>query len=422
MATDQSFTRLYNKKILPLLSMKDQMLDYLRQLITSAHADMFSADAVLGQTKAAVVTANPAANNKIDIANAAALRGVTGTGYTISVAADDSRLQAVKVPPDAGVSYHVGLEQNAVDAGIETNPRTGEFEYSNYTELLGRVLHPTSVTDNGNGTLTINVNSLFESGKDNSGRSVRVWLKSRTDGGIGPLSASEAVAIQTIAVAFSAPNNTIAVPNLMGQTAASTTAADYWVMSIGPTIQRAAHEDLRTTSGCLFLAAVTSVAAANPIVTTSTTDQRLVKSTLSQIGAEGTISIHGGAFRADAASPTVNQSVTGTTCPADTGGLFLTHSVDVLIGKRITEIRMYVRDDASPASEMSLYFGGTNQAAASLHEFFADSNHSGTEQVLVVNPNVDMVLGESYIIQATGDGQGGNLVLRFVEIDYIPIP
>lgn len=283
MTTDAIRTRLYNKKLLDYGSLRTKWLDYMLTEFRGLHGDAYSSDGVLASVAATVTPAATA--NKINIAPVSALKGVTGNGKKISVLGGDSRLQNVWIPPDAGVVYHVGLEQNDVEDGVEVNPRTGEYEYSQYKEALGRVSNPDSVVDNGNGTLTITVNGLCESGKDYSGRTVRVWLTSRADGGIGPLSPTASVAFQDINITYSAPNNTILVPNLLGQTAASTTASNYKVMLNGPTVKRLGAEDLRNTAGCLFLAAVTSVALSSMIVSCDTTDQTVISQSLAQMGA-----------------------------------------------------------------------------------------------------------------------------------------
>lgn len=277
MATDALVTRLYNKKLLPLDQFKDQFLDYLLGVFRGMAADAYNNDGVFDS--ATPVT--PSGNNAISIAGA--FRGVTGTGYTIDVDALDDRLQAVAIPPDAATVYHVGLEQSLVEVGIEVNPRTGEYEYRSFQELIGRVGTPNLVTDNGNGTITLRVNSLGESGKSYAGRTVRVWLKSRTNSGPGPLAGTEGEAFETLTITYSAPDNSITTAGNFGQDTVSTTASDYVVMLVGPTVMRLAAEDLRTTDGVLFLAAVTSVAAANPIVTIDTTDQNVLPLSLSEI-------------------------------------------------------------------------------------------------------------------------------------------
>ncbi|MGH7340862.1 MAG: hypothetical protein ACREKH_10270, partial [Candidatus Rokuibacteriota bacterium] len=279
MATDQSSARIYNKKIAPLATWKDEFLDYLINQVEDENANNFRIDGVF-DTAVAVVAVG---NNMVNIAAAASARATTGLGKTVKLGAADTRFQNVRVPPDAAVIYGVAIEQQRVDAGIEINPRTGESEYIRFTELPGRLGQPTSVTDNGNGTITFNVNSITESGKDYSGRSVRVWMKSRTDGGIGPFATTEAVGIETRTVAFAATNNTITTVAKFGQGTIDVTAFNYRVLLVGPTVRREGLEDLRNTAGAVFLARVTSVAAGFPVVTISTADQNVIAFSMSDI-------------------------------------------------------------------------------------------------------------------------------------------
>lgn len=81
---------------------------------------------------------------------------------------------------------------------------------------------PTSVVDNGDGTLTINVNTLCDSGVDRSatGDDGQRYVT---------IGCSLTGVEETIAVDFSTPNNTVTTASLLGQTNASTTAADYYV-------------------------------------------------------------------------------------------------------------------------------------------------------------------------------------------------
>lgn len=81
---------------------------------------------------------------------------------------------------------------------------------------------PTSVTDNGDGTLTVNINTLAESGVNRS--------ETGTDGQryvrIG--NANTGVE-ELLPVDYSAPNNTVTTTSVLGQGVVSTTAADYYV-------------------------------------------------------------------------------------------------------------------------------------------------------------------------------------------------
>lgn len=260
MSTDQEFTRIYNKKIMPLSHFKDLFLDFLRQITLDSGKDVHENDGVFGDIKATVEPESGGAFNQIDIARLAAFRAVDGEGRTLIFGAADSRLQDINIPPGAGNIFHVGLEQPDVEAELETNPRTGEAEYSKFKELPGRVGTPDTVVDNG-GSITFRVNSVTESGEDHTSRQIRVWLKSRADGGPGPLTTVEATAFETLTVSFSTPNNEVTTAGVLGQTTVSTTPSDYRIQLVGPTVRRSSTEDLKAATGVFFLAEVTSVAA-----------------------------------------------------------------------------------------------------------------------------------------------------------------
>ena len=81
---------------------------------------------------------------------------------------------------------------------------------------------PTSIVDNGDGTLTININTLGDSGTDRS--------STGADGQRYVIVGSNSTGLEEkIAVSYSAPNNTVTTSSLLGQSSASTTASDYYV-------------------------------------------------------------------------------------------------------------------------------------------------------------------------------------------------
>jgi hypothetical protein len=290
MATDKKKVRIENGRVLAIDLIKDSFLDFLRNELLEVCSAEFSGDATIGAT-AVPITATVAQNNKIDVAKAGGpYKGVTGSGNVIKFASADSRLQAVAIPPGAGDVYSVGLETALLDDDPEANADTGEIQYRTQIESIGRVGTPDLVTDNGDGTLTFRVDSVTSSiGKDHTGRQVRVWLKAKSDGGtVGPCSAVEATAIETRTVSLVSTHNQITTVGDFGQQAArgtrSTTASDYIIALIGPTVKLKATEDLRNTAGCWFMGEVTSVATGNPIVTISQVDQRLASFDLSDLG------------------------------------------------------------------------------------------------------------------------------------------
>lgn len=159
------------------------------------------------------------------------LQGTDGLGNDLVLDAADAN--NIPFPNVDTIPYFVALQRILIpDGTIETNQRTGKQQYRLLEERIGKTADPTGVVDDGDGTMTIDVESLFASGQDHSGRTVKVFLKATQDGGnVGPLSA--ALAVETLTVNSS---NEIETVTALGQTAISTTASDYTVALIGPIV------------------------------------------------------------------------------------------------------------------------------------------------------------------------------------------
>ncbi len=241
--------------------------------------------------------------------------------------ANDARLQGIRIPPSA-VVFSVGLETAEIDEGVETNPRTGELEYRKITEAIGRKRAPTSVTYSSP-TLSMVVDSLFDGAgptpKDHTGRKVRVWLKSTQDGGlVGPKSSIEAVAFEELTVSY-VGNNKITLAGKLGQDTGtpSTTASDYWVQIVGPTVTTKTVEDLISTSGAVFLAEVTGVGGVGGVIpggNIATAAQRIIAFSLADTSdvlrrdSHGFVKVRVKADASDAEEPQLEvQNFAGTT-------------------------------------------------------------------------------------------------------------
>lgn len=280
MSTDQEYTRLYNKKIMPLDHMKDKFLDYLLAGMRSDVLGLiFRNDGTFDTLVAVAPSASP---NKISISFGVPWSATDGRGKALKFLSGETRLANIRIPEGLGDVYHVGVEQADVEKGVGVNPRTGQMEYESFIELPGRVGQPDTVIDNGDGTITFIVNTLMAGGTifNHADRKVRCWLKSKSDGGIGPVTAIEADAIQEPTVLFIGFQNFVTVNNRMGQADGfvSTNPADYRLQAIGPTVRKMSVEDLRNTPGCVFLAQVTSENFGNPILVgdIDETDQNVI--------------------------------------------------------------------------------------------------------------------------------------------------
>lgn len=115
---------------------------------------------------------------------------------------------------------------NAMGNGANPLGKTGipipQIEASRYGTEGYAGMAPTSIVDNGDGTLTINVNTLAGAGVDRS--------STGADGQRYVTVGCVATGVEeTIAIDYSAPNNSVDTASLLGQTVASTTASDYYV-------------------------------------------------------------------------------------------------------------------------------------------------------------------------------------------------
>jgi len=271
MATGDKKVYIFNKRIMSLEDFRDRFLGFLDGVAKSALGRVFRTDGAFDT--AITVTASVSAN-KVDVAAASAFSATDGLGNVLEGTAATSSLQGVKIPPDAGAAivYYLGLKYESVPRGIVTNPKTQVYEYDYLEDTIGVLGVPNTVAVEGDG-LRITVNSLTESDYDHSGRTVRVWLKSVTDSGIGPQSPDAAVAFEEVAVEYDAGDNTILTTGTLGQLTPSTDSSLYQVLLIGPKVVRSTVEDLRTAEGIFFVAAITAAATGDPITVISHTDQ-----------------------------------------------------------------------------------------------------------------------------------------------------
>lgn len=199
--------------------------------------------------------------------------GTDGEGHILDLSSSTDDGSNTPFENANTIVYHVALAYIERPKGLDINPRTGQPEYGGNLEDVGVKADPSSVTDNGS-NLTINVNSVLESGVDHSGRSVVVYLKT-------PQGTSEGAALETVVVSYAAPNNTITTTGLLGQSTPSTTPADYEIVALGPMVRR--NTDLSAVNGILYLGTVTGGGATNPPDSSDTSGQTLIDSTLSNL-------------------------------------------------------------------------------------------------------------------------------------------
>lgn len=119
-----------------------------------------------------------------------------------------------------GLLNALGTQANPLGKPGVVVPQIEDDRYGSEEGYEG--IAPTSITDNGDGTLTINVNSLADSGVDRSatGPDGQRYVT---------VGCSTTGVEETLAIDYSAPDNTVTTSSLLGQNSASTTAGDYYV-------------------------------------------------------------------------------------------------------------------------------------------------------------------------------------------------
>lgn len=268
MTTNAEFVNLSPKRLLGTEDFRDRWFGFMRESIREGMERAFR---VGGVYDSAIGLAGDGAN-KIQLTN---LQVVTdGDGHFMDPAlAPNSGLQFENA---VGITYEVGLHFTTKPDGIQINPRTGFPEYLREVETIGERAEPDAVVDNGNGTITFTVNSVTETGVSNAGRQVMVFRKSPAQGATLPSDA-----IETRSVVWSGGANKITTSGSLGQASSiSTTASDYEVILLGPTIWR--NASVSGSGEHAFLGTVTGNGGTPATFNTST--QNVIDFSLSDIG------------------------------------------------------------------------------------------------------------------------------------------
>lgn len=268
MTTGATFVDFTEKRLLGRQDLDDRLLDYVQGLIRESFEKSYRTgvvfDTLLG------LSADGADKFQITGTSDAAdglghLLDLDGFGYKGGIQFQNTN----------AVIYYAALHYCEVPDGVQVNPRTGLPEYIGAQEFIGEVADPNAVIDNGNGTITFQVDSVTEAAVSNAGRQVRVWKKTPAKNATTP-----AIAIEELTVVWTGQNRVTTTGDL-GQDSISVTAADYSVALLGPTVKR--YTNLIGVDGYAFVGKVTGAGAGNPPTTFDTTDQDVTTASLSDL-------------------------------------------------------------------------------------------------------------------------------------------
>lgn len=243
MSTGAKKVRIFLKKFLSQQHITDNFLDYLEDLIQENTRNVWNKSGVFLPTATTTNLLSSSAPDSFDIV--APLNGVDGLGNHVNL--DVATATQVPFENASGIDYYVGLRSSIIFDDTEVNVRTGLIEYSFFKQSIGELGEPDQVIDDGDGTMTITVDNVCEAGVSHQGRKCRVWLKQAE---------SELEAFEEATVFFVGGQNIIETTTSLGQDVSniSTTASDYQVFLIGPTVRR--NIDLSLDPNIIYLGKV----------------------------------------------------------------------------------------------------------------------------------------------------------------------
>ena len=251
----------YLKKFLSIDQAEDNFFNYLQDRFADVIKQTWP-DSGLWSPYPCAMTSG--ANDTVTLNAGAAITCQDNAGRLIEVTANAVPFANVNTTP-----YYVGAKFIEIPDELETNPRYNTPQWKLLRDAVGEIGVPDSVSDLGGGTYRFVVNSVLESGEDNSGRTCRLWIKE-------PTAIANAYVEKT--VSYAAGDNYIDVvagTDLQGTTL-STTAADYGVAVEGITISTT---DLSLSPEYVFFGIITGNGpAATPVAFNITGQTELLPS------------------------------------------------------------------------------------------------------------------------------------------------
>lgn len=273
MSTADVFMEIRSGRLVGADDLKDRVLGYLKDRVADLGARVYNYPGVF----TAFTLTSPAADTIT----------VTGTGYaadglgnilqpSLCVDGADNFMAGVGFENALGVTYYVVLKYAELPSGAQQNSK-GFAEFTGTREFIGESGDPDGVTDNGNGTITFQINGLLE-GVKSVPRKAYVWLK------VPQSSSSEHKQLCTIS--WNGAANTITTTHKLGQTTVTTDASKYTVLVPGPSIRRYTNFEVEFgVPGYVNIGRVVGAGAGNVPVIFSTQAQNVIDNSLSSLNA-----------------------------------------------------------------------------------------------------------------------------------------
>lgn len=197
MTTQAQFVDPAFKKLLSNEDFKERLVEYTQEYIREHMARVYDDDGVFGSSKMTLAGSAPDA---IDVTPVDLTIGTDGNGHLLDlngVGSDEEfsgQIKSFLFENTVALAYHVSYQYAKIPRAIVINPRNGLPQYSYNIEGIGRRAEPDAITDNGNGTLTLDINTACDgAGHSYAGRRVLVFLKTPVREAI-----TEAIALETL--------------------------------------------------------------------------------------------------------------------------------------------------------------------------------------------------------------------------------
>jgi hypothetical protein len=351
------------KKLMSNEDFSDRTLGYLKEYVREHMERVYALDGVFSPSSSKWAFAGFSPNTmRIDPSTApgGGSRCVDGLGHLLQLPAAPGlgqdilalgKITDVVFENTNAQTYHFSLTYMERPTGIVVNPRNGLPQYHYKQEGIGFEADPTNVVDNGNGTITMRVDTVCDPGHSYAGRSVLVFMKVPVKGAL-----TEFIAIEQRVIAWNGVNNTITTVGNFGQDVISTDSDDYSVILLGP---RVTAFDYSGTPGFMYVGSVVGVGLGNTPGAGNITNQNVIDVSLSTL-----ILYDGGPAWAD-----------GTTNPATTIAAQLDKIITDLTstsGQRgagkltAPAFSAWADGTANPATRLDLRIGGMISDLANL--------------------------------------------------------
>lgn len=269
MSTGAEFVNIVAKRLFSYEDYSERFLSFLMENDRDIANNIFAEDCIFEEQ----ITFAGTADSVITLSQSDDYKCSDGLGNFLSLAEDSSeeatigQIKVIPIENTISTDYHVSLQYVEIPQGIEANPRNGAQQYQQIVQGIGVKAAPNSVVDNG-GSLTLTIDSVCESSHSHAGRTALVYMVTPDRS-----ATTEAVAIESCTVTWNGSNNRITTADVFGQNSPSTTASDYLVILLGPTVRKA---DISGTSGHVYLGVVEGVGAGSTPGTGDVSSQKVV--------------------------------------------------------------------------------------------------------------------------------------------------